>query len=89
MRKLLKKIKRWSSRTRILAVSNDDAEVWLSSLGLLDNLNENKISCLVCGSPINIDNWQLVSRVKGQIVMCCDDALCIARFAEVVREKNK
>jgi len=89
MKKLIKKLKRWSIRTRIKAVSDDDSEYLLTSLGLIESLNNNKLKCVICGKQICIDNWQLIGKVKGNFVLSCNSSNCVVQFKDVVQEMNK
>jgi len=85
---LLGNLRRWSSREKLLAVSGDELEEWLASLGILEALQAGEVACFVCGEQVGMDTLQLASRVKGEIVVCCIKPSCVRDFAQVVKEKN-
>jgi uncharacterized protein with PIN domain len=82
MNKLMRKIRRWSKRSKILAVSDDGLEKLLTSLGILDRLKRGEMRCFVCKRNISADSIQMVSRVKGEIVVVCDKPECVYSFAQ-------
>ncbi|MHA1279708.1 MAG: hypothetical protein ACTSQ8_21095 [Candidatus Helarchaeota archaeon] len=89
MKKLLKKIKRWSSRQKIFAINDKEVKNLLSTLDQLEPEEEFIQICFICGKQVNVDNIQLISSVKGAVVFCCDNKSCVQIFAEEVRRENR
>ena len=87
MNEFMRKIRRWSRRSKILAICDDNIEKWLASLGILDRVKGGKIKCFVCKGDIDINNVQFVSRVKGEIVLVCDKPECIYHFTEEYKKE--
>jgi hypothetical protein len=83
----MRKIRRWSKRSKLLAVCDEDIEGWLASLGILDRVKDGKMQCFICKGEINISNIQIVSRVKGEIVLVCDKAECICNFTKEYKKE--
>jgi len=82
MNRVMRKIRRWSKRSKLLAVNDDNLEKWFDSLGILDKLKGEQGQCFVCKEKINIDRIQMVSRVKGDIVIVCDKPECMYNFTQ-------
>jgi hypothetical protein len=80
--RFMRKIERWSKRSKLLAICDEDIEKWLTSLGILDRVKDGKIQCFICKGDININSIQIVSRVKGEIVLVCDKPECIYHFTK-------
>jgi hypothetical protein len=78
---MLRKLKWWSSRTKIQAVSDDNLEDLLISLGILDELRAGKIMCVECGEKITLETLQLTSMTDGKVIICCNKPECITKFA--------
>jgi hypothetical protein len=76
------KIKRWSKRSVLLAIGDEDIENWLASLGVLDKVKDGKMQCYICKGDININNIQIVSRSKNEIVLVCDKPECIYHLTQ-------
>jgi hypothetical protein len=80
MNRLMRKIRRWSKRSEILAVADQDLERWLGSIGLLQTLDRGELTCHVCGAPIRRDDLQLVASLEGHTVVVCDRSHCVRSF---------
>ena len=80
MNRVIRKIRRWSKRSKVLAVSDDDLEKWFASLGIIDRVKNGEIQCFVCKGNIDINNIQMVGRIEGEIVIICDKPECIYHF---------
>lgn len=62
---------------QIDAIHQSETEEYLSSIGLLEDLNEGNLSCKNCGDDLNIDNIGLMRRSEGDLILCCDKFRCI------------
>jgi len=82
MERVIRKIRRWSKRSKLLAISDRDLEKWLASLGILDRVRTGGEQCFICGERVDINNIQMVSQIEGEIVLVCDKPGCIYHFAE-------
>lgn len=82
MNRVMRKIRRWSKRSSLLAVSDDDLEKWFASLGILDRVKGGEVQCFVCKGNIDIDRIQMVSQVEGEIVIICDKPECMYHFTQ-------
>ena len=82
MNGVMRKIRRWSKRSKLLAVNDDGLEKWFDSLGILDKVKGGEEQCFVCKEKIDIDKIQIVSRVEGEIVIICDNPECIYNFTK-------
>ena len=80
MNRVLRKIRRWSKRSKLLAIDDNGLEKWFDSLGILDRVKGGEVQCFVCKGNIDIDNVQIVSRVKDEIVLVCDKPECLYNF---------
>ena len=86
MNRFIEKIRRWTKRSELLAVSDDDLEKWLSSLRILNKVKRGKVHCFVCKESIDIGNLQMVSRVGGKLVFVCDKPECTYQFTRAHRK---
>lgn len=82
MNRVLRKIRRWSKRSKLLAVDDNVLEKWFDSLGILDRVKGGEVQCFVCKGNIDIDRIQMVSRVEGEIVIICDKPECMYHFTQ-------
>jgi len=82
MNRVMRKIKRWSKRSKLLAVNDDGLEKWLDSLGILHRVKGGEAHCFVCKEKIDIDRIQMVSQVEGEIVIICDKPECMYHFTQ-------
>lgn len=86
MNRLMRKVRRWSKRSKLLAIDDDGLEKWLGSLGILDRMKGREVQCFVCKEDIDIDKIQMVSRVEGEIVLICDKPECMYNFTQGYRK---
>ena len=86
MNRLMRKVRRWSKRSKLLAIDDDGLEKWLDSLGILDRVKGRDVQCFVCKGVIDIDSIQMVSRVEGEIVIICNKPECIYNFTQDYRK---
>jgi hypothetical protein len=57
----------------------------LQSMGLLEHLENGKISCRFCGRKITMKNLGCIFPSGNEIVFCCDDMKC---FEQVLNESK-
>lgn len=66
----------------IKAVYEDDMNVFLSSIGILNDLENGLLSCYYCGVPINMDNFFACFPAHTIIAVCCDKPNCKINLME-------
>ena len=67
--------------TTIGAVHYDELPAFFQSLGLLDDLREGKIRCLICGRMITPESFKAATRKGDQLLFCCSREPCIGKLA--------
>ena len=82
MNRLMRNIRRWSKRSTLLAINDNSLESWFDSLGILDRVKCGEMECCVCTEKTSIDHIQMVSRIKGEIVIICDKPECVNNFKQ-------
>ncbi len=85
MNNLIRKIRRWSSRTPILAIRDDDLEEWLNTLGVLESFRSGEVGCFVCKKSLDLYSLQMVGQVHNKVVFCCSESNCIIMFSKLVK----
>lgn len=65
----------------IRAIHEAEVEDFFRSLGLLEFLENGKLSCDVCGKPLTRTSFLAVARRRGEFVFCCDRPTCAMTFA--------
>lgn len=89
MRNLIAHIRRWSHRTHISAISDEDMERILGSLDVFDSLKSGQVTCLVCRNPVEPMSIGAITRVNGEAMFVCERQDCltsvIGHVAETVR----
>ncbi len=88
MKKLIQKLKRWSTRQDLLAVPNDKLDEWLDELGLIDSIDRGEIVCLICRQQINKDNLQIVANQQGKLIVICSDPKCGWRYMIDIKKES-
>ena len=59
------------------AVYNSEITQVLSSLGLIDKLEEGKIHCSDCGQQITYDNVGVIYSGEGEVKIKCSSISCV------------
>jgi hypothetical protein len=67
----------WSNRNKLKAVHDNDLSDFLSSIGVLVDIENGYIKCFRCGSLITIDNIGLILPYNNDIIIICDNILCL------------
>ena len=88
MQNILKKIRRWSSRTKIKAITSEESEVMFSSQLIKQKIVVHEVFCHICRKEINSNNWQLMSKLDDEIIFSCNEPFCIFQFIQKMREEN-
>lgn len=73
----------------INAIYEDDIEKFLTNLGLIEDLEKEKISCALCGTKITKVNLQCILSIEGEIKFCCDDLECYTTALEIIKSMEK
>lgn len=64
-------------RYKINAVLDEELENLLKSKGLLEDLENGKITCSICGETLTIRNIGAIHVLGGNVKLCCDAEECI------------
>lgn len=67
----------------IKAVHDQDLQLLLDSLGLTEQINEGKMKCGICGTPIDMNNLLCVYPSGEMIKVCCNNNEC---YGSVLRQ---
>lgn len=86
MRNLFKKIRRWSSRTKIKVVASENSEALLSSQLIKQKIVDHEVFCYICKKEIDFNNWQLMGKLNDELIFCCNEPCCIFQFLQKMRE---
>lgn len=68
---------------QLKAVHDDDLITLLSSLGVYDDVCDEKIECLFCGEKISINNIGAIIPFYGEIKFSCNSPICLNKIGEV------
>jgi len=69
----------------IKALHETDLDEFLKSLGFLDSLLNEQLSCSICGNTINKENLTCIYPAGSDIGFCCDKLSC---YEEVLKQKK-
>jgi hypothetical protein len=75
-----------SRRYEISAVHEKDLKELLSSLNLLEEVNEGHIHCKFCDTVITLENLQCIYPKGDEIVFCCDKIGCFEQALKDFKE---
>ena len=65
------------------AIYNEDLEDFLQSVNELEPINKGERFCKECGTPISLNNIQMVIPKKGQpYEYVCDSVTCVENYHE-------
>ncbi|MBA7616184.1 hypothetical protein ES703_23480 [subsurface metagenome] len=67
-------------KENIKMVNDSDLELYLSSLGLLENIRKRKIHCSFCDQVVTMDNLQVLSPCEDKICVICNKKKCLERL---------
>ncbi len=74
--------KRWSQRQILLAVHDQDLRQFLTSLGILNGVEEGKFNCAVCQRKITLENLGGVYPENLEIRIVCEFVNCVAHIKQ-------
>lgn len=80
--------KRWIQREKVKAVHEDDLRGFLSSIGVLDQIENGRCHCSVCGAQIDLNNLSMVFPDKGRIQFVCDRVSCLNEIESVRKDSG-
>lgn len=80
LHKIIRKVRRWTSRSKLLAISDHNLAAWLASLGILDRVENGEERCFICKEQIGINSIEIVTRIDGEIRLICDKPECVYHF---------
>ena len=69
-------VRSMSLKTEIKAVHSHDVERLLKKYDQYEAFVENRITCYVCGRPVNADNMASLRRSGDKLEFACEDASC-------------
>lgn len=73
-------IERWTQRNVVKAVHDNDLEQFLSSIGVLDEINSGLHNCSFCKKQITLDNLGAVYPFDKTIAFACDLPTCLIKI---------
>lgn len=73
----------------IKAVHDQQFETFLKSIGVFDDVVNQKCKCKFCRKPISIDNIYTVFAEEKTIKFVCDDMSCVIKMGLYLEEKNR
>ena len=53
---------------------------FFKAIGMIDELEQGKISCNICGVKINSENFGAVTNKSNKLIFCCKSESCIRKF---------
>jgi hypothetical protein len=71
---------------KINAVHEDDLDTFFDGLGLLNDLNNNKIKCSTCNCTVTKENFGCIYPYKNDIKLCCDKLDCYSKILRKMEE---
>jgi len=85
---LIERLRRWSRRTNVPAVTEETAAALLNVL--LDDLAEEAgeaPTCVACGRPVSAENLQAIVRTPGGYRVICTSAQCRPALWEAMEDR--
>lgn len=67
---------------RIQAVHDDDLRALLTSLGVLDGVNNGEYHCIFCQNEDNEDNIGAILPLDRSIAFTCNASCCVDKLIE-------
>jgi hypothetical protein len=81
--------KRWIQREKLRAVHDNDLEGFLSSIGVLDQIRKGYHHCIVCDTPIAIENLGAVYPKENKINFVCERLSCLGKVNLYIEGPNE
>ena len=71
-------------KQKIKAIYNEDMEGFLEKVGELKEIQNGNRFCEICGTPISIQNIQIVIPLSNnQFKYVCDSITCVEQYNEI------
>ena len=67
--------------SEVKAVHEEDILSYLTSLGVLDKIEQGKAVCMNCGQIITLENLEAIVPRKGDVHFICWNKECVQREA--------
>lgn len=81
--KLQKYLRSFSNRfkkTKIKAVHDSDLLEVLKSLGVLEDIENNKATCIFCRDLVSLETIEAIFQKEGRIKFICSKPECISKL---------
>ena len=75
------------SKNVLRAVHDDDLEKYLESLGLLSDVQAERLRCKFCESPVNLTTLHALFPQSGMIHVVCSKPECIRALMQYVSQR--
>ncbi len=70
------RLREYVKRDKLKVVHEADLKDLLSSIGILELVENGEIECNVCKCIINLDNLSIIKNLQGKIVIVCNKNNC-------------
>jgi len=70
---------------KIHAIHESDLDEFLKNIGLLDALENGKLTCDICGCKISRENFGCVYPTESEIKICCSKLECYEKALTKVK----
>ena len=77
------------TKDRMKAVYDDDLGELLSSLGLVESVEQGKVRCRVCGEQQSIDSIGVLVPNGDRVEVVCSDPECLVDFYQQLSVHGK
>jgi hypothetical protein len=68
------------SKEKIKAILRSEIMKFIESLGLVNEYLDGKLSCSICHSTLNENNFGSASKRGGKIHLSCDKEFCLSEI---------
>lgn len=72
-------------KREIHAVHESDLDDFLENIGLLEDLENGKLICDICGCKVSRENFRCVYPIAGEIKICCSKLECYQKALTKVK----
>jgi hypothetical protein len=76
-------------KEKIIAVSNDDLDGFIRSLGLSEKLANGLLSCYRCGVQLSRQNIGCIYPMNREIRLCCNSLECLQQAIDETSPSRK
>ncbi len=67
-------------KTKVKAVHDSDLLEVLKSLGVLEDIENNKATCAFCKDSVNLENLEAIFQKEGGVNLICSKPECISKI---------